>query len=104
MSLCDTCGGSCCKFLIIPLPSWDADVVEWFSYHGKIILLSGIPRWIRLDVRCDKLGPDNRCTIYDQRPEVCRRFKPGSHNCRDAVEYMKTKEDHKQQTEVQHEG
>ena len=29
-----------------------------------------------LGVRCPHLGPDLRCTIYDQRPAVCRGYRP----------------------------
>lgn len=25
---------------------------------------------------CDKLGDDGRCTIYEDRPDLCRRFEP----------------------------
>lgn len=25
---------------------------------------------------CPKLGADGRCTIYEQRPEICRRYEP----------------------------
>jgi Fe-S-cluster containining protein len=29
-----------------------------------------------LGSRCPHLGLDNLCTIYDRRPEVCRRYLP----------------------------
>jgi len=29
-----------------------------------------------LGVRCPYLGDDALCTIYDRRPEVCRRYSP----------------------------
>ncbi len=29
-----------------------------------------------LGVRCPHLGSDNLCTVYDRRPEVCRRHAP----------------------------
>lgn len=29
-----------------------------------------------LGVRCPHLGPDERCTIYERRPEVCRSYAP----------------------------
>ena len=27
-----------------------------------------------LGVRCEHLGPDNLCTVYDRRPAVCRSY------------------------------
>lgn len=29
-----------------------------------------------LGVRCPHLGPDNLCTQYEHRPEVCRSYQP----------------------------
>jgi uncharacterized protein len=29
-----------------------------------------------LGVRCPHLGPDNLCTQYERRPEVCRSYQP----------------------------
>ena len=29
---------------------------------------------------CPKLGDDGRCTIYDDRPDLCRRFEPGGND------------------------
>jgi uncharacterized protein len=28
-----------------------------------------------LGVRCPHLGPDNRCTVYEQRPAICRSYQ-----------------------------
>jgi Fe-S-cluster containining protein len=32
---------------------------------------------------CPMLGPDNLCTIYQTRPNVCVGFKPGGQQCRE---------------------
>jgi Fe-S-cluster containining protein len=29
-----------------------------------------------LGMRCPHLGPDNLCTVYDRRPQVCRDYQP----------------------------
>jgi Fe-S-cluster containining protein len=34
---------------------------------------------IQYEFSCSALGPDGRCTIYDRRPDVCRKFEAGSH-------------------------
>jgi Fe-S-cluster containining protein len=37
---------------------------------------------------CSYLGPDNRCSIYDHRPSICRRY-----NCRGGREFFGTEHD-----------
>jgi Fe-S-cluster containining protein len=37
-------------------------------------------------VRCVNLTDDNRCGIYDQRPEVCQRLQPSREMCGDTAE------------------
>jgi len=43
-------------------------------------------------VRCVQLTPDNRCRIYDTRPDVCRRLRPSREMCGetmgDALRYL----------------
>ncbi|MCI0475469.1 MAG: YkgJ family cysteine cluster protein, partial [Anaerolineales bacterium] len=42
--------------------------------------------------RCIQLTDDNRCRIYDQRPDVCRRLRPSREMCgettEDALRYL----------------
>ncbi|MEW5720342.1 MAG: YkgJ family cysteine cluster protein, partial [Chloroflexota bacterium] len=42
--------------------------------------------------RCVQLTDDNRCRIYDARPEVCRRLRPSREMCgettEDALQYL----------------
>lgn len=33
---------------------------------------------------CCFLETNNRCTIYETRPDVCRRFEAGSEQCQEA--------------------
>lgn len=42
---------------------------------GKVVL-----RFAK-DGRCQHLGPDNRCAIYELRPDNCRAFPVGSECC-----------------------
>ena len=41
---------------------------------------------------CPMLGPDNRCTIYPTRPNVCVGFKAGGAQCRKLRERLTTKD------------
>jgi Fe-S-cluster containining protein len=41
------------------------------SYRASTRLFQIAPR---TDGACGMLGPDNRCTVYEKRPGVCRKF------------------------------
>lgn len=64
--------GACCKFVLLPNPS--GKDVEWFGYHG----MEASARGVKIDVPCQMLGEDGKCSIYEQRPENCKEFVPGS--------------------------
>lgn len=96
MSLCDTCRepGHCCKefnlsgrdghitfwddetpameerFPFVPLYRTDQWTVEFGPDTGRTY---SAWRW-----SCTKLGADGRCTIYDERPQLCRDYEAGS--------------------------
>lgn len=48
--------------------------------------IPGMPNGKPAGVRCINLTDDNRCAIYDQRPEVCRRLKPSREMCGETTE------------------
>lgn len=94
MSLCDTCTnpGHCCKSFVLwtneleategwaPKPMTEIEVRrKMVSNPDKwpFVLASvdpdGVARW-----SCPKLDSRGRCSIYEQRPQLCRDFEPGS--------------------------
>lgn len=48
--------------------------------------IPGMPNGKPAGVRCIHLTEDNRCSIYEQRPEVCRRLKPSREMCGETTE------------------
>lgn len=96
MSLCDTCRdpGHCCRgfnlsgndgqvtfwddappslesgFPFVPLHRIDQWTVEFGPDTGRTY---SAWRWA-----CSKLGADGRCTIYADRPTLCRDYEAGS--------------------------
>ena len=95
-SLCDTCKvpGACCRSMVLldqqgkPLlfpvgrepdlasakvPSQFRPVSSQEAIHPD----TG-ETGIQYEFSCSALGPDGRCTIYDQRPDICRKFEAGS--------------------------
>jgi len=87
---CNCCGACCKTFPVlvsigdaqreprivseaIQLPEWQR-TTEWeYKLHPLPFLGA-----------CPFLAGDNRCAVYDSRPEPCRRFKPGSSECDEA--------------------
>lgn len=95
MSLCAVCPvpGMCCKEfslfrgteIMFPLETWQKDAEEYLLRHNlpfKPIKIEQVlgrnPYYVTLRYSCPKLTPEGRCGIYQDRPEVCRKFVPGS--------------------------
>lgn len=101
MSLCDTCKdpGACCRRL--SLFKMDGEAVTYWADQGvdgirEQVRELGLPfeplekfegPWIDQEsgrpyetwaLTCPKLGPDGRCTIYEDRPDLCRRYEAAS--------------------------
>lgn len=89
MSLCDVCykPGACCQDLVLtggnPGDGFFGDPDMSRDRALEIAENHGLP-FVPLRVRengswsysCSKLGPDGRCTIYEDRPDLCRRYEP----------------------------
>ena len=71
---CKRCGACCIDQLLPLVPD---DQVPIHMINGAVMGTQG-GRCIALRGR---LGIDPRCSIYDQRPMVCRVFPPGSQQC-----------------------
>jgi len=79
---CRACGRCCMVFEIGPLRSEEADSGRYQVYedpffegdfHMKKHMPGWAPEWAKQGV-CVYLGPDMKCTIYEDRPDVCREF------------------------------
>lgn len=78
---CETCGACCKVGWMIPLTDTD-NVPEHLVYKGHQMLLRFDPCHRG---QCAALKDDNRCSIYENRPQECRVFKKGSDSCRYAL-------------------
>ena len=76
---CSDCEAACCQLTVVLMP--EDDVPEWLiqhNSHGPDTLAKGEDGW------CAAIDPNtSRCTIYDQRPTICRKFTMGSPGCRE---------------------
>ena len=90
-SLCDKCfaPGQCCKRIHLKRngQSWTV----WKGKANSSMKKHGLPfrslevtgewsdedgTWQEHTWYCPKLGDDGRCTIYEDRPDICRNFEP----------------------------
>lgn len=76
---CSTCAAACCRLevMLITDTGVPADFIEVDKWGGGSML--------RLeDGWCAALDRDTMlCTIYENRPLICREFEMGSDECRD---------------------
>jgi len=78
-SLCDHCTAKCCKYFALPMDRpktrKDYDYIRWFLLHERASAFIEDGTWYLLvHTRCKHLLPDNRCGIYETRPEICREY------------------------------
>ena len=68
--------GDCCRFMLIPVGDRnETDYLRWIKLHKdiKVVMWRGL-QCIKLENKCSKLK-DNKCTIYKNRPEMCKSFR-----------------------------
>ena len=76
---CTECG-KCCTYVGVeietPKKAKDASDILWYLYHpGVYTYIDGNKDWsVHFESRCDNLGDDLLCRIYEQRPHICRGF------------------------------
>ena len=71
--VCEACGARCCT-IALPMPWTDDRKIEWFNtvvekMEGVKALENGLYAFT-----CGYLGKDNKCTIYETRPQMCRDY------------------------------
>jgi Fe-S-cluster containining protein len=75
---CLSCG-LCCTYVAVdiddPTTLRGATTILWYLYHEGISVYTDGEDWmIAIDTRCRHLQDDNRCRIYETRPQICREF------------------------------
>ncbi|HUH32124.1 MAG TPA: YkgJ family cysteine cluster protein [Rhodanobacter sp.] len=76
---CSTCEAVCCRLTVVLMP--EDHVPEWMTTRderGMETMAKGEDGWcVALDRNT------HRCTIYDERPGICRKYAMGGPSCRD---------------------
>ncbi len=77
--LCEFCDAKCCRYFALPIdkPSTfeEFDYVRWYLLHeGASVFVENGDWFLLVHSPCKELGPDNRCRIYETRPQICREY------------------------------
>lgn len=77
--LCSYCTAKCCRYFALPIEqptnAQDWEYIRWFLMHEGAALFKEDDVWYLLvHAVCHNLKSDNRCAIYDTRPQVCRDY------------------------------
>jgi len=76
MEACQKCG-ACCKVLAMRVPKTDTMYREFFSARG-LLFDAQDDEVLLVPSRCQYLTPENKCQVYDVRPDICRLFPKGN--------------------------
>ncbi len=77
--LCEYCTAKCCRYFALPIETpedlADFEYIRWFLLHERATVFKEDDDWYLLvHTDCRHLQDDNRCGIYDTRPQVCRDY------------------------------
>tara|TARA_A100001391_G_scaffold192672_1_gene167146 strand:+ start:89 stop:649 length:561 start_codon:yes stop_codon:yes gene_type:complete len=78
-SLCDHCTAKCCHYFALPIDEpvsrKDFDFIRWYLLHDRASVFVDEETWYLLvHTTCKHLQADNRCGIYETRPQICREY------------------------------
>jgi len=77
--LCEYCTAKCCRYFALPIDApedrSDFEFMRWFLLHEGATVFKEDETWYLLvHAVCRHLQDDNRCGIYDTRPQVCQDY------------------------------
>lgn len=86
---CHMCPAICCHYYAMqidtPEDKEDFENIKWYVAHqGTTAYVEEGEWYLEIKSRCKYLGGDNRCTVYDRRPQMCRDYgndDKGEVNC-----------------------
>ena len=77
--LCDHCTAKCCRYFSMAIDRPETakafDYIRWYLLHQYASIFTEDNDWFLLvHTVCKHLGDDNRCGIYETRPQICRDY------------------------------
>lgn len=75
---CLSCG-LCCGYVAVEIDGPEtlrgATDILWYLYHPGVSVYVDEDEWmVQFETRCQHQLPDNRCGIYETRPQICREY------------------------------
>jgi len=82
-TLCQTCGAKCCQYFCFQIDEPDDfrefDDLRWYLCHEGISIHIDEGDWyISIENPCKMLTKGNLCSIYEDRPIICREYDPAT--------------------------
>lgn len=71
--ICKQCG-LCCSWIVTNTISADGDYARWTLYRGGHLEQRGDQWILYTPSKCCMLTMDNKCRMYENRPEMCKKF------------------------------
>lgn len=70
------CKGACCRYVTFYVPKLTDDKARFYELHGFTVARELHERMdaVLVPQPCGALTVDGMCSIYDERPDVCREF------------------------------
>ena len=77
--MCRQCQSKCCRYFCFeidePEDFEEFENLRWFVLHEGISVHVDEGKWfISIDNKCRNLAEDGRCTDYENRPLICRKY------------------------------
>ena len=78
---CAGCVAHCCRYVAVeidrPRAHWQNDQIRWMLLHENVSVYVGNDRhwYVEFRTRCRALQDDNRCGVYDHRPDLCQAYE-----------------------------
>ena len=78
-NLCEYCTAKCCRYFALPIETpndWrDFEFIRWYLLHEQASVFTEDGDWyLMVHTVCKHLQHDNRCGIYETRPQICREY------------------------------
>lgn len=77
--LCSYCPAKCCQYFALaidrPTDTQEFEYLRWFLLHDHATAFVEEKSWyLMVHTTCRHLQSDNRCGIYETRPQICRDY------------------------------
>jgi Fe-S-cluster containining protein len=77
-NICSYCTAKCCRYFSLsidtPKTRQDFDFVRWYLMHEFASVFVDETWYLLVHTPCKHLQSDNRCGIYETRPQICRDY------------------------------